>query len=80
MGANIEGLLEAGRFKEAWDHLAWWYRQLRGRQSHPTREGLDQVPEDRADIYIFQAPELLRVSLLVQPEAVNDDIPAEAEI
>ena len=53
---------------------------MRGKQSHPTREGLDQVPEDRADIYIFQAPELLRVSLLVQPEAVNDDIPAEAEI
>ena len=28
-GANIEGLLEAGRVKEAWDHLARWYRQVR---------------------------------------------------
>ena len=37
-GTKIEGLLEAGRVKEAWDHLTWWYCQVREQQSHPTRE------------------------------------------
>ena len=36
-GANIKELLEAGRVKEAWEHLVWWYIQARGKQSHPTR-------------------------------------------
>ena len=79
-GANIAGILEAGRVKEAWDHLVGWYRKVRGRQAHPTREGLVQVSADRAEIYIYWTSEGLRVPLLVQPAAVNDDIPAEAEI
>ena len=53
---------------------------MRGKQSHPTREGLDQVSEDRADIYIYRQLARLRVPIQVQPSSVNDDIPAEVEI
>ena len=53
---------------------------MRGRQDHPTREGLVQVSIDRAEIYRCRPPEELRVPLLVQPAAVNDDTPAEADI
>ena len=41
-GSNIEGLLAAGRFKEAWDHLTRWYQHAQGGYTHPTRYGLDQ--------------------------------------
>ena len=34
--SNIEGFLVAGRVKEAWDQLAHWYCNARGKQSHPT--------------------------------------------
>ena len=40
-----------------------------------TREGLDQVLADRAELYICRPSEGLRVPLLVQPAAVNNDIP-----
>ena len=53
---------------------------MRGKQSHPTREGLDQVSEDRADIYRYRQLARLRVPIQVQPSSVNDDIPAEVEI
>ena len=53
---------------------------MRGRQDHPTREGLDQVSADRAELYICRLPEVIQVFLLVQPLAVNDDIPTETEI
>ena len=79
-GANVEELLEAVRVNEYWGHLAWWYRQVRGKQTHPNREGLDQVSEDMADLYRCRLPEGLQVLLLVQPEVVNDNIPEEAEI
>ena len=72
---NIEGLLEAGRGKEAWDHLSRWYQQVRGKQTHPTREGLDQGSADRAELYMCRPPAILQVPILVQPPAVNDDIP-----
>ena len=35
-GSNIEVFLAAGRVKEAWDQLAHWYCNARGKQSHPT--------------------------------------------
>ena len=35
---------------------------------------------DRAELYRCRTPEGLRVPLLVHPEAIKDDIPAEAEI
>ena len=50
-GLNIEGLLEAGRVKEAWDHLARRYLHAQGKQTHPNREGLDQDLEVRAELY-----------------------------
>ena len=80
VGANIDRLLEAGRVKEYWYNLVRWYPQVRGRQDHPTREGLDQVSVDREELYRCRLPEGLQVPLLVQPLAVNNDIPTEAEI
>ena len=73
-------MLEAGRVKEAWDHLTWWYRQVWGKQAHPTREVLDQESTNRAELYICRLPVRLRVPILVHPEAVNDDITEESEI
>ena len=79
-GTNIEELLVAGRFKEAWNHLTQWYRQWRCKEARPTREGLDQVSADRAELYRCRPPEGLWVPLLLQPSVVSDDIPSEAEI
>ena len=78
-GSNIEGLLEAFRVKELWDHLARWYRQAQGKQAHPTREGLDQESAVRVELYRLRPPARLKVPILVQPAEVNDDVPTEAE-
>ena len=53
---------------------------MRGKRAHPTREGLDLVSVDRAEIYRCWPPVRLQVPILVQPLAVNDYIPSEAEI
>ena len=51
-----------------------------GKQAHPTRDGLDQVSEDRAKLYGCIPPARLWVPILVHPSVVNDDIPEEADI
>ena len=53
---------------------------MRGKHSHPTREGQEPVSEDRVELYRCRPPERLRVPILVQLSAVNNDIIAEAEI
>ena len=53
---------------------------MRVKQAHPTREGLDQVSEDRAELYRCIPPARLWVPILVHPSVVNDDIPEEADI
>ena len=65
VGKNIEGFLEEVRVKEAWYHLTRWYCQIRGKQSHPTREGLDQDSADRAELYRCWPLARLRVPILV---------------
>ena len=74
----MEELLEEGMVNKVWDNLAHWYHQVRGINTLPTREVLDHVSAERADIYRCRPPEGLRVSLLVRPEEVNDIIPSEA--
>ena len=75
-GANVEELLEAGRFKESRYHLAQCCFQVRGKQSHFTREGLERVSTDRVELCRCRPPEGLHVPLLVHLLAVNDYIPA----
>ena len=53
---------------------------MRRKQAHPAKEGLKQESVDRAELYMWRPPERLRVPILVQLAAVNDDILAEAEI
>ena len=54
-------------------------RQARGKQSHPTREGLNKQLAVRAELYICRPPTRIKVPILVQPEAVKDDVLTEAE-
>ena len=79
-GSNIEGFLEAGRVKEAWEHIARWYRQEQGKQYHHTREGLKQELAVRAEIYRCRPPASLNVPTLVHPAVVNDNVPTEAKV
>ena len=53
---------------------------MRGKQSHPNREGLDQESAERAELYRLWPPARLQVPILVHSAAVNDEIPEEAEI
>ena len=76
----MKGLVDNGRFKELWEHLKRWHRQAQGKQAHPTREVLYQESAVRAELYICQPPAKLKVPILVQPLAVNDDVPTEEEV
>ena len=79
-GSNIEGLLEAGRVNKAQYHLERWNRHAQGKQAHTTREGLDQELTIRAELYRCRPPARLKILILIQPVAVNDDVPTEAEV
>ena len=41
-GTRIEGFLEAGRVKEAWEHLAQCDRQVQGKHAYTNRKVLEQ--------------------------------------
>ena len=53
---------------------------MRGKQAPPTREGLDQVSADKAELYRCYPPTRICVPILVHPLVVNDYIPEESEI
>ena len=53
---------------------------MKVKQFHPIREGLEQVSEDRVELYRCCLPARLWVPILVQPPAINDYIPEKAEI
>ena len=57
-----------------------WYYQAWGKHAHPTREGLNQESVFRAELYKCRIPARLKVPILVQPAAVNDDVPTVAEV
>ena len=71
--------MASGRVKEEWDHLERWYRHARGKQAHPSREGLDRESEDRAELYRCRPLERIKVYILVKPVEVNDGVTTEAE-
>ena len=53
---------------------------MQGNQVHPTREGLDQESAVRVELYICRTLKRLKVPILVQMAAVNDEVPTEAEV
>ena len=79
-GLNIEGLMVAGRVKEAWDQLERWYCHAWGKQTHHIREDLDQESVVREEIYRCRPPERLKVPILVQMMEDNNQVPTEAEV
>ena len=68
------------RVKESWDKLVRWYRHARGKQSHPTREGLDRELSVRDELYRCRPPERLKVPILFQPTEFKDEVPTEVEV
>ena len=49
-GEEIDSLLESDQKNEAWKRIASWYRQASGGRAPPSREHLDQIATERADL------------------------------
>ena len=73
-------MLEAVSVKEAWDNLAQCYHQVRGKQAHPTREGLNQEFVERVELYRCRPPARIWLPILVHLVVVNNDIMVEVYI
>ena len=64
-GEEIKALMEAKQNKEARKRLTYWYRQASGGQAPPSREHLERISTDRAELYRCRPPEGLRFPILV---------------
>ena len=72
--------MESDQKKEAWKRLAHWYRQVSGFQAQPSREHMDSIATERADLYRCSPHEGLWVPILVTLAAVEDNILGEEEV
>ena len=65
-GESIDTLLVANQKQEAWKRISVWYRQLLGGKDPPSRDHLDRIAMERADLYRCRQPEGLQVPIMVQ--------------
>ena len=72
--------MDSVKVREAWVRISQWYRQVRGAHAPPTKEALDDLKEERAELYRCRPPEGLRVPIRVQQSYIKDCIPTEAEV
>ena len=77
---TIEALMEGDQMQEACYQISHWYRQDRGIQVPPSREGLETISTKWAEMYRCRPPEGLWVPVLVGSAMVADSIPGAAKI
>ena len=53
---------------------------MSGQKTPSTKEALDEVSKERAELYMWRPPEGLRVPLLVRESDIEDGISTEAEV
>ena len=70
--------MEAGEVLEAWAQISQWYRQGREAHAPQTKDELDEVTEERVELYRSRPLEGLKVPLLVQKADTEDGISTEA--
>ena len=66
--------------KEVGKCIAHWYRQVSGGQSPPSREHLDRIAAERAELYRCRIPEGIWVPILLTPAAVEYGILGGEEV
>ena len=72
--------MEAGEVLEAWTQISQWYRQGREAHAPQTKDELDEVTEERVELYRSRPLEGLKVPLLVQKADIEDRKPTVAEV
>ena len=77
-GTSIESIMESGKVREAGERTSWWYQQVSGQKTPSTKEALDEVSKERAELYMWRPPEGLRVPLLVRKSDIEYGISTEA--
>ena len=74
----IEALLASYQKQEAYKRTYSCYRQAVGRQAPPSRENLDRITTERAEIYRYRPPEGIRLPIVVTPTEVENGVLEEA--
>ena len=55
--------------------ISQWYLRDKGHKPPPRREGLNQIPKDREELYRFLPPKGRWVTVLLWPGEVDDGVP-----
>ena len=81
-GAEVEALMKAEPplIQEAWYRLQGWYKAAVDRAPPPARATLKRVTAERVTIYIRIPPPGNTIPVTIEPFAVEDGVPTEAEI
>jgi hypothetical protein len=79
-GHAIESLLGGQDAQGAWNRAKAWYRQAEDRPPKPTRQELNAVTTEYANLYTQEAPPGEPVPVMVHPFDVPDHVPTEDEV
>ena len=81
-GAEVEALMKADPYliQEAWYRLQGWYKAAVDRAPPPARATLKQVTAERVTLYSRIPPPVNTIPFTIEPFAVEDGVPTEAEI
>ena len=77
---NIQLQLSEGNLKEAWHFLQGWYRDAEDRPPKPCHNTMDAQTIEREKLYAKVEPPGEPIPINVEPFAINDATPTEAEI
>ena len=81
-GEAVEDLMKADPplTQEAWHRLQGWYKAAVDRPPPPARATLKRVTAERATLYIQVPPPGDTIPVTIEPFAVEDGVPSEAEV
>ena len=78
----MEALVKAGPplIQEAWYRLQGWYKAAVDRAPPPAQAMLRPVTAERVALYSRISPPRENITVTIEPFAVEDGVPTEAEI
>ena len=81
-GEEVEALLgsDPPLHREVWNRIKGWYKAAIDHAPPSDRVNLEQITDERVQLYSYVSPPGMNIPISVQPFPMDDSVPTEDEI